>query len=176
MWKAQTVLVVVQPAPVLQWLYRRSYEKSKEQPESSMALGSPGAEYQWWPWGMSKDRNPMICLSFSTCPVPGLLRAKGREKQGISGWLKLRFYFNPAADIQRPSASPAGAAQEGSLANWGVLHMCCCLWHVCKHCILSSQQCLKSFKVFSNIGKMKAMKCHQALKFLGFFECELHWF
>lgn len=29
MWKALTVLVVVQPAPVLQWLYRRCCEKAK---------------------------------------------------------------------------------------------------------------------------------------------------
>lgn len=121
--------------------------KSKEQPESRLALGSPGAECQWWPRGMSKDRNPTVCLSFSTCPVPRLPEAKGSEVQGISGHLKLRSCFNPRetpADLQPLSASPAGAAQEGSPANWWVLHMCCCLWHVCKHCILTKLTAMSS--------------------------------
>lgn len=65
-----------------------------------------------------------------------LLGAKGSEEQGISGCLKLTSYLNPTADLQHPSAFPAGAAQEASLENWWVLHMCCCLWHVCKPCIL----------------------------------------
>lgn len=50
--------------------------------------------------------------------------------------LKLRSYFSPTADLQPPSAFPTGEAQEASLVNWGILHMCCCLWHVCKPCIL----------------------------------------
>lgn len=43
-----------------------------------LGTGSPGAEYQWWPWGMSENSNPVVCLSFSTCPVPGLLGSQGQ--------------------------------------------------------------------------------------------------
>lgn len=36
-----------------------------------------------------------------------------------------------------PLCFPTGAAQEGSLANWWVLHMCCCLWQAWRLCILT---------------------------------------
>lgn len=127
--------------------------KSKEQPESSLALGSPGAECQWWPRGMSKDRNPMVCLKFLHLSCSSFAGSQGqwgaRNFRPSEAEILLQPQESPA-DLQPLSASPAGAAQEGSPANWWVLHMCCCLWHVCKRCILTKLTAMSlSFLGFS---------------------------
>lgn len=120
MWKALTVLVVVQPAPVLQWLYGKHCEKAKNSLNPGWHWGALVQSASDGPEGCPRTGTPWYALSFSICPVPRLLGAKGSEVQGISGHLKLRSCFNPRetpADLQPLSASPAGAAQEGSPAN-----------------------------------------------------------
>lgn len=136
--KLWQVLVVVQPVPVLQWLYRRHQEKAKN---------SLNPAWHWEPWCRVpvmalrdvREQQPRGMPKFFhlSCSWSAWKPRAVRSKEFQTSW---RSYFSPReppAGLQPPFASPAGAAQEGSLANWWVLHLCCCLWHVCKHCFLT---------------------------------------
>lgn len=81
MWKALTVLVLVQPAPLLQWLYRRRCEKAKNslnaawhwgalvQSASGGPEGCPRTGTPWWAWVSP----PVLLL---VCWEPRAVRSK----------------------------------------------------------------------------------------------------
>lgn len=158
-------------------------DTKKKQRTAWIQLGteSPGAEYQWWPWGMSEGSNPVVCLSFSTCPVPGLLGSRGQ-------WGARNFRPSEAEILLQPKGASSRSAAPLCFPSWSstrrqpsklmgpapVRLPLTCMQAL--HPNWARSNVLEILHFFSHPGKMKTMKCHQVLKFLCFFECELYWF
>lgn len=85
--------------------------KSKEQPESSLALGSPGAECQWWPRGMSKDRNPMVCLKFLHLSCSLFAGSQGQ-------WGARNFRPSEAEILLQPQGDSSRSAAPLCFPSW----------------------------------------------------------
>lgn len=167
--------MVVQPAPLPQWLYPLCYRWHHERAKSSLGPAwhwgtLVPTEYQWWPWGMSVNSNPIVRLVSPPLPFLVCWEAKDREDQGILVLLKLRSSSNQGS-LQWVCSPPLlSQLEQHKKAVEQTGGPCTCalmpLVHICKHCVLAELAAMsyRFLAFFSHAEKMKAMECQQAFQ------------